>query len=162
MPLQQLWSFKEGTRIVLQQLQRNRTFWVWATTERPDHFYGRPKEARTSQPCVKGESVSISRRRHQMETFSALLVLCEGNLPVTGEFPSQRPVTRSFEVFFDLRLNTRLSKQSRRRWFEMPSRSLWRHYHVMTLSCPGESVQWRGCGFVGASCEQLNREHSND
>ena len=41
--------------------------------------------------------------------------------------PSQRPVTRSFAVFFDLRLNKRLSKQSRRWWFETPSRSLWRH-----------------------------------
>ena len=37
--------------------------------------------------------------RHQMETFSALLALCEGNSPVTGEFPSQRPVTRSFWCF---------------------------------------------------------------
>ena len=37
--------------------------------------------------------------RHQMVTFSALLALCAGNSPVTGEFPSQRPVTRSFEVF---------------------------------------------------------------
>ena len=36
--------------------------------------------------------------RHQMETFSALLVLCAGNSPVTGEFPAQRPVTRSFDV----------------------------------------------------------------
>ena len=40
-----------------------------------------------------------------METFSALLALCEGNSPVTSEFPSQRPVMRSFDVFFDLRLN---------------------------------------------------------
>ena len=45
-----------------------------------------------------------------METFSALLDLCEGNSPVTGEFPSQRPVTQSFDVFFDLHLNKRLSK----------------------------------------------------
>ena len=35
-----------------------------------------------------------------------------GDSPVTGEFPAQRPVTRSFDVFFDLRLNKRLSKQS--------------------------------------------------
>ena len=42
--------------------------------------------------------------RRQMETFSASLALCEGNAPVTGKFPSQRPVTRSFDVFFDLRL----------------------------------------------------------
>ena len=35
-----------------------------------------------------------------METFSALLALCVGNSPATGEFPSQRPVTQSFDVFF--------------------------------------------------------------
>ena len=35
-----------------------------------------------------------------METFSALLAICTGNAPVTGEFPAQRPVTRSFDVFF--------------------------------------------------------------
>ena len=53
-PLQQLWSFKEGTRVVLQQLHRNRTFWVPATTERLNNFYGRTKVARRLQPCVKG------------------------------------------------------------------------------------------------------------
>ena len=47
-----------------------------------------------------------------METFSVLLVLCAGNSPVTGEFPTQRPVMRNFDVFFDLRVNKRLSKQS--------------------------------------------------
>ena len=46
-----------------------------------------------------------------METFSALLAICAGNSPVPGEFPTQRPVTRSFDVFFDLRPNKRLSKQ---------------------------------------------------
>ena len=40
-----------------------------------------------------------------METFSALLAICAGNSPVTGEFHAQRPVTRSFYVFFDLRPN---------------------------------------------------------
>ena len=43
-----------------------------------------------------------------MESFSALLALCVENSPVIGEFPTQRPVTRSFDVFFDLRLNKRL------------------------------------------------------
>ena len=42
-----------------------------------------------------------------METFSALLAICAGNSPVPGEFSAQRPVTRSFDVFFDLRLNKR-------------------------------------------------------
>ena len=48
--------------------------------------------------------------RHQMETFSALLAICAGNPPVPGEFPAQRPVTRRFDVLFDLRLNKRLNK----------------------------------------------------
>ena len=51
--------------------------------------------------------------RHQMETFSVLLALCEGNSPVTGEFPSQRPVARNFDVFFDLRLNKWLTVNNR-------------------------------------------------
>ena len=68
-----------------------------------------------------------------METFSALLAICVGNSPITGEFPAQRPVTRSFDVFFDLRLKTRLSKQSFGWWFETPSRSLWRHCNVKEL-----------------------------
>ena len=57
--------------------------------------------------------------RHQMETFSLLLVLCAGKhrSKASGE---------SVDVFFDLRLYKRFSKQSRRRWFETPSRSLWR------------------------------------
>ena len=67
--------------------------------------------------------------RHQMETFFALLAICAGNSPVTGEFPSQRPATRSFDVFFDLRLNKQLSKQSWGWWFETLSRPLWRHYN---------------------------------
>ena len=49
----------------------------------------------------------VSWWRHHMETISALLALCAGNSPVTGEFPSQRPVTRSYDVF-NLRPNKRL------------------------------------------------------
>ena len=80
--------------------------------------------------CYNGNPWS-SWWRHQMETFSALLALCTGNSPVTGEFPEQRPVTWSFDVFFDLRLNKLLSKQSSGWWFETPSRSLWRHCNVV-------------------------------
>ena len=67
-----------------------------------------------------------SWRRHQMETFSALLAICAGNSPVAGEFPTQRPVARSFYVFFDLRLNKRLSKQWWGWWFGTLSCPLWR------------------------------------
>ena len=68
--------------------------------------------------------------RHQMETFSTLLALCAGNSPVPGEFPAQRPVTRSFDVFFDLLLDKRFSKQSWGWWFEALSYPFWRHSNV--------------------------------
>ena len=76
-----------------------------------------------------------------METFSALLALCVGNSPVPGEFPTQRPVTRSFDVFFDLRL----SKHSWGWCFETPSRPLWRHCNDMTLwHCIEVTMPWLG------------------
>ena len=70
--------------------------------------------------------------RHQMEIFSALLAFCAGNSPIPGEFPTQRPVTRNFDVFFDLRLNKRLSKLSWSWWSETPSSSLWPHRNDLT------------------------------
>ena len=75
-----------------------------------------------------------SWRRHQMETFSVILAICAGNSPVTGEFPAQRPVTRSFDIFFDLRMNIRLSKESWGWWFETPSRPLYRHRYIDDLT----------------------------
>ena len=80
-----------------------------------------------------------------MEESSALLALCEGNPRVTSGFPSQRPVAWSFDVFFDLRLNKWLSKQSRRRWFETPSRLLWRHCNVLKTRGNHESSRNLKC-----------------
>ena len=79
--------------------------------------------------CVVTEKNGVSNTwwGHQMETFSALLALCVGNSPATGEFPAHRPITRSFDIFFDLRLNQGLIKQWRGLWFKTPLRSLWRH-----------------------------------
>ena len=51
--------------------------------------------------------------------------------PVTGELPAQGPVTRSFDFFFDLRLNKCFSKQSWGWWFETLSRPLWRHCNIL-------------------------------
>ena len=79
---------------------------------------------------LKDRHVNFSWWRHQMETFSALLAICAGKSLVTGEFPTQRPVTRSFDIFFDLRLNKRLRKQWWDWWFETPSRSSWRQCNV--------------------------------
>ena len=81
------------------------------------------KSVRLTEHC-------ISWICNQMETFPALLALCAGISSVTGEFPSQRLVMRSSDVFFDLRLNKQLSKQSWGWWFETPSRSLWPHCNV--------------------------------
>ena len=68
--------------------------------------------------------------------------LC-GEFTGPGEFPTQRPVTRSFDVFFDLRLNKRLSKQWWGWWFE-------------TLSCP----LWRHCNDRGVSPLEIPRDDS--
>ena len=66
--------------------------------------------------------------------ISALLAICAGNSPVPGEFTTKRPVTLSFDVFFDLRLSKRLSKQWWGWWFETLSCPLWRHCNVLKIN----------------------------
>ena len=90
---------------------------------------------------------SVTWWRHQMETYSALLTICAGNSPVPGEFPTQRPVTQSFHVFFDLCPNKR-SKQWWGWWFETPSCPLW-------CPCDGETIIWANDDFVHC-CIDLN------
>ena len=79
----------------------------------------------------------------RLRMFVHMMTSSNGNIfrvtdHLCGEFtghrwiPSQSPVTQSFGVFFDLRLNKRLREQSRRRWFETPSRSLWHHCNAST------------------------------
>ena len=113
-----------------------------------------------------------------MEIFSTLLAINAGNSPVTGEFPTQRPVTWSFHVFFDLWLNKRLSKQSWGQWFEMPSCSLWPHCNDVRsfesypyLKCSTIEMLWRHISNMNMfikSCldilelEQLERLRSED
>ena len=76
-------------------------------------------------------SQHISMMTSSNGNISALLAICAGHSPVTGEFPAQRPVTRSFGVFFNLCLNKRLSKQWGGLWFETPSHPLWHHCNVL-------------------------------
>ena len=71
---------------------------------------------------------------------------------VAGEFPSQRPATRSFDVFFDLRLN----KHSRRRRLETPSCSLWRHCDVVN-----KYMYKHGIRQNGILAERLDYHHSH-
>ena len=81
------------------------------------------------------------------------LAICAGNSPVTGKFPAQRPVTHSFDVFFDLRLNKRLSKQLWGWWLEKPSRPLWRHCNVKPVLQPW--VGWGGVYTHRLYCNQI-------
>ena len=56
-----------------------------------------------------------------------VLAFCAGNSPGTGEFLGQKPATQNLNVFVDLHLTIRLSRQSSSRWFETPSHQFWRH-----------------------------------
>ena len=85
-------------------------------------------------PCPLHRLWCIPWWCHQTEKFSALLAICAGNSPVPGAFLAQRPVTQSFDVFFDLCLNNGLSKQSWGWWFETLSRPLW-HYYDALMPC---------------------------
>ena len=73
--------------------------------------------------------------------------LC-GEFTGPGEFPAQRPVTRSFDAFFDLLLNKRLNKQSWGWWFDTLSRPFWRHRNglprmLLTFSVDDSGVEGR-------------------
>ena len=102
-------------------------------------------------------SCSLSRQSYYRDSTFALEILTRSRIILTGHFHddvikwkhfprywsfvrgihrSQRPVTQSFDVFFDLHLNKRLSNQSKRRWFETPSHPLWPHCNAMTI------IQW--------------------
>ena len=101
-----------------------------------------------------------------METFSALLAICAGNSPVPGEFPTQRPATRSFDVFFDLHLIKRSSKHSRGWWFETLSPPLWRHRYDNRITpkldfaqCDWKlpwNVRFSITGSTRRECHELN------
>ena len=89
--------------------------------------------------------------RNQKETFSAWLTLCERNPLVDGGFPSRRPVAWSLDVFFDLDLNKRFSKQSRCQLFEMPSRPLWRHCNAF---------DWLNPSVLGKAEGSMQKRHN--
>ena len=88
--------------------------------------YSWPGEEYSQSGTSHGIDLFIMMTSSNENIFCVTGHLC-GNSPVTGEFPTQRPVTRSFDVFFDLRRNKRLSKQSWGWWFGTLSRPLWRH-----------------------------------
>ena len=80
---------------------------------------------------------------HGLCAGSHMMTSSNGNIFRVTELPAQRPVTQSFDVFFDLRLNKRLSKQSWGWWFETLSRPLWRHCHAIGMySWNWEAGMW--------------------
>ena len=98
-----------------------------------------------------------------METFSALLAICAGNSPVPGEFLAQRPVTRSFGVYFDLSPNKRLSKQLWGWWFETQSRPLWRHCNgYLSAGCEGVANGSHWCSFSQEKIPSKFKMHPNN
>ena len=92
-----------------------------------------------------------------METLSALLAICAGNSPVSGEFPAQRPATRGFDVFFEQRPNKQLSKQSWGWWFEPHSPPLWRHSNANDRIQEAVSIQRCRLTRIGISMLKIRR-----
>ena len=90
-------------------------------------------EFRVSQLLI-GRPVCMLLHRHMMTSSNGNIFHITGHLcgEFTGEFPAQKPVMRSFDVFFDLRVIYRLSKQSWSWWFETPSCPLWHHCNETT------------------------------
>ena len=89
--------------------------------------------------------------------------LCR-NSPVTGEFPSQRPVTQSFDISFDLQLNKQLNKQPWRWWFETSLGSLWRHCNEKNITNCISSIEIFQCQpriliLVSFQCTWKTRWH---
>ena len=112
---------------------------------------------------ANSSEMSLAWWRHQIGTFSELPAISAGNSLVTGKFPAQRLVTRSFHVFFYLRLNKWLGKQSWGWWFETPSCSLWRHSNGLYGQYQPETKHnkaWCRGKFNGMHCwNDRNRSH---
>ena len=158
-PLSDLWAtdlLGDLCVTVLNMLKTSQRPWrpwrclnvICATLERPRQPFCLPS-------AFNGDLASfvVAQGRHKGRSpcvKGVLLAICAGNSPVPGELHSQRPVTRSFDVFFDLRLNKRLSTQSRYWWLETPWSSLWRHCNVdATLALPTAMALWNHqCRFV--------------
>ena len=92
-----------------------------------------------------------------MTSSNGIIFRLTGSLwPVTGEIPSQRPVTQSFDVSFDMRLNKGLCKQSRHRWFETPWRLSWRHCNGNdSHSIPVFTPEWSVLNDLSQSTRML-------
>ena len=80
-----------------------------------------------------------------MQPFSALLAICAGNSPAAGEFPTQRPVTQSFDVFFNLRLINGWVNNG-----EAGDLRCYRAHYDVIVMIVAAFVQMVACRFFGA------------
>ena len=90
--------------------------------------------------CIVAADAVVLKRKGMMTSSNGN---CAGNSPVTGEFPAQRPMMQSFDVFFDLRLNKQLSKQTWGWWFEMLLSPLWCHSNARLFHKKCELFEWK-------------------
>ena len=114
-----------------------RSDWYGSPVSPTGHTFG-IKEIKSQGSSVRSEVTTTRPEKKLTILYTISMMSLSNNIfrvtgPLRGEstgnrlIPPQRPLARSFHVFFDLRLDKRLGKQLRRWWFETPSRSLWRH-----------------------------------
>ena len=96
-------------------------------------------------------------------TVSAILALCEGNPPGTSGFPSQRQRDSNdgLDVVFYFSQNKRQNKQTRRRWLETHSHSLWRHSNNWLDCWYMYNIPWLrfGTGNISVTLQSLTTQH---
>ena len=159
------WNLNRNLNIVIQENAFENVVWKMAT------ILSRPQSVKPSIKQTYGWWNEMPQRPRDAtamlhHTMRSMMTSSNGNVfrvtgPLCGEFtgpgefPTQRPVTRSFDVFFDLRLNKRLSKQPWGWWFETPSWLLWRQCNALTF-------MWRHCNAVSYSIWDQTRERSAD
>ena len=100
--------------------------------------------ARASAGMVLTTKAGIFRLQHQKSQLTHDDVIKWKHFPLYCPFVKgihrspvdspPRPEAWSFDFLYDPHLNQRLIKQSRRRWLETPSYSLWRHCNVFFLA----------------------------
>ena len=134
--------------------QPNQIYHLHWSQKKNSHYFG-------TMVCALGLATTTSSNGNIFRVTGPLCgALCAGNSPVTGEFPAQRPVTRSFAVFIDRRLSTCLSKQSWGWWFETLSRPLWRNSAFACGPC-SPAFEERMRAAMGATGERsVGRPHN--
>ena len=119
-PINQFWQ-----RFITKQPAQRLCSWFEEGPTRSDYHFN----VSYTHTVVYSSLIFFLMTSSNGNIFRVTSPLC-GEFTGPGEFPKQKPVTRSFDVFFDLRLNKRFSKQSWGWWFETLSWSLWRHCNV--------------------------------